>query len=298
MNIAACLICGAALKPAPSLPTLACCASCGFVTADVRISDEELESLYRRNYFHGNEYADYVREAPSLQHNFALRLEELSRRVMDPRQASLFEIGCAYGFFLNVARHRFGRVQGIDIVEDGVRHAREALGVDVVRGNFLDPGIGEGFDVYCLWDTIEHLREPHRFIEKIAKTIKPNGLLAVTTGDIGSLNARIRGRRWRMIHPPSHLHYFSRRTLTELLKRFGFEVIYVQYPGVSRTLRMILSGLLVLGRAPTSWTVRLFRSMNWLPFLDVSVSINLYDIMYVIARKESLSARTQPPSSY
>ena len=60
-----------------------------------------------------------------------------------------------------------------------------------------------------MWDTIEHLKRPDLFVQKAAADLRPGGLIALTTGDIGSLNARLRGARWRMIHPPTHLHYFS-----------------------------------------------------------------------------------------
>ena len=204
---------------------------------------------------------------------------------------SLFEIGCAYGFFLELARKEFAQVRGVDISEDAVRHARETLGVDAVKADFLDDAAGNGFDVYCLWDTIEHLMEPDRVIAKIARVIRPRGLVAITTGDIGSALARIQGRRWRMIHPPTHLHYFSRATLERLLLRYGFEILTVDYPRTTRSLRMILSGLLVLGRPPSSWTIALYRKLERLPFLDSSIPLNTFDIMYVIARRRGEPAQ-------
>ena len=54
----------------------------------------------------------------------------------------------------------------------------------------------------------------------------------MTTGDIGSLMARWRGARWRQIHPPTHLHYFSKLTLAQLLERHGFTVAYAGYDGM------------------------------------------------------------------
>ena len=280
-----CLVCSGSLGEHVKLPGLARCAACGFVTADMTVSDDELEQLYGADYFHGGEYSNYILEAPTLRHNVELRLASLAKCVENARAKSLFEIGCAYGFFLDLARRAFARAEGIDISEDAVRYARNTLGVAATKANFLDHGVGEGFDVYCLWDTIEHLREPGRYIEKIASVIAPGGILALTTGDIGSLNARLRGRRWRMIHPPSHLHYFSSQTLTRLLERHGFEVIMVEHPGVARTLRMIITGVLLLGKPKSRWRASLASFANRLPFGDWSVSLNLFDIMYVIARK-------------
>jgi 2-polyprenyl-3-methyl-5-hydroxy-6-metoxy-1,4-benzoquinol methylase len=281
------LVCDGLLEPHERLRGLLRCQVCGFVTADLTISSGEIQAIYGRDYFHGCEYADYVLEGPSLKLNFRQRMQTLTRYLPAHLSNTLFEIGCAYGFFLELARNEFMRVRGVDISDDAVRYAKESLGVDAVKADFLSAEIGEGFDVYCLWDTIEHLMEPNRVIAKISRVMNPQGVVAITTGDIGSLLARIQGRSWRMIHPPTHLHYFSRATLVQLLVRYGFEVLAVEYPSTTRTLRMILSGLLVLGRPASSWTISLYRALERLPFLDLSIPLNTFDIMYVIARRRA-----------
>jgi 2-polyprenyl-3-methyl-5-hydroxy-6-metoxy-1,4-benzoquinol methylase len=280
-----CLVCDGALEPHQRLTGLLRCSFCGFVTADLVLSSGELEAIYGRDYFHGKEYADYVLEGPSLKENFRRRLRTLGRYVPGRQNKTLFEIGCAYGFFLQLACHEFGRVSGVDISDAAVGYAKATLGVDAAKADFLSNGIGEGFDVYCLWDTIEHLAEPDRIIDKIARVMNARGILAITTGDIGSLLARMQGHSWRMIHPPTHLHYFSRATLERLLLRHGFQVLAVEYPSTTRSLRMILSGLLVLGRPASGWTLSLYRALERLPFVDFSVPLNTWDIMYVIARR-------------
>jgi SAM-dependent methyltransferase len=263
------------------LPGLLQCQRCGFVTADVDVSNAEMQALYGPDYFHGEEYADYIAEEPGLRRNFAARLRTLLTLTAPEARRRLFEIGCAYGFFLAEARPYFCAVGGIDIFREGVLHAREALGLDAVNGDYLEHPLAPDTDVICMWDTIEHLREPHRFIEKAARDLGPGGLLAITTGDIGSLNARLRGRKWRMIHPPTHLHYFSVATLSKLLERHGFTVVHVEHPGVSRTLQSILYITLVVMRGQH----KLYDLLKNIPGLAAPVTINLFDIMYVAARK-------------
>jgi hypothetical protein len=85
-----------------------------------------------------------------------------------------------------------------------------------------------------MWDTIEHLRRPDLYVEKIASLTEPGALLTITTGDVQSLVARARGSKWRMIIPPVHLHFFSTDTLASLLNNYGFDVIYNRYCGYYR----------------------------------------------------------------
>ncbi len=127
-------------------------------------------------------------------------------------------------FFLDVMRDHVAWAEGIDISVDAVAYAANTMNVRATVGDYLTYTSAERPDVIAMWDTVEHLRHPDRFIAKAARDLPVGGHLALTTGDMGSLNARWRGRRWRMIHSPTHLHYFSAQTMTRLLHRNGFDV--------------------------------------------------------------------------
>jgi 2-polyprenyl-3-methyl-5-hydroxy-6-metoxy-1,4-benzoquinol methylase len=252
------------------------------VWADVELPDDRLHALYGRRYFHGDEYTDYTADRAELESNFARRMAVLRRFLDRERHRRLFELGCAYGYFLNAVRGEFGTVEGIDVSEDAVRFAREQLHLPVLHGDLLTTDLGDRrYDVVCMWDTIEHLKTPDSYVGALGGRVAPGGLIALTTGDIGSLNARIRRARWRLIHPPTHVHYFSRRSIARLLDRFGFDVVHVEYCGFSRSLRSVIDGVFRLrwgldGLA--AWLQR--RSLA-----GRSVYLNLRDIMYVIAIK-------------
>lgn len=258
------------------------CEKCGYVFADLALTDAEFSALYERSYFFGEEYLDYLAERAVLQRNFSKRLEVLQRFLDPSRHRRLLEVGCAYGFFLDLVRERFERVVGIDVAGEGVRHAREHLGLDARHGDLVEQKFGdERFDVVCLWDTIEHLRNPRRYLEKIGSLVGKGGLLAVTTGDIGSLNARLKREHWRLIHPPTHAHYFSRVTLRRLLARCGFDVVYERHCGNYRSLGNIAYNILTLRWKKPG----LYRFVTRLGVEQLAVYLNLYDILYVVARK-------------
>jgi len=276
----ACLVCGATLQGS-KLAGLRRCTGCSFTTADTALGEADFVALYGRDYFHGCEYHDYVAERESLRLNFVRRLATLEALAGGLRGKSLLEIGCAYGFFLELAKERGLRAHGVDITEDGVRFAREELRVDARAGDYLALP-GEPVDIVAMWDTIEHLRFPDRFVAKAASELRPGGLLALTTGDLGSINARLRGRRWRMIHPPTHLHYFDVATVSLLLQRNGLDVVHVSHPGISRRLHAILYMVLAQRlKRPTLYAIARRLTPN------LSIGINLRDIMFVVARKRA-----------
>lgn len=243
MTASNCLVCGTGSFE-PHLEILLKCQSCGFVTARTD-GVIDYRALYDGDYFKGEEYLDYAADEAFFKKNFRRRLADVLRYTPGGR---LLEIGAAYGFFLDLAREHFD-VLGFEVNAEAVNHARERFGLDVRTDDFLQgsvDNIGGPVDVAVMWDVIEHLEHPEQFIERIASMTRPGGMLHVTTGDIGSSLARLRGRKWRMIHPPTHLHYFDRRTLPLLLAKYGFRTLEVSSVGVARSFRQILYSILVL----------------------------------------------------
>jgi SAM-dependent methyltransferase len=251
------------------------------------MDEQQLAQCYTHEFFSGGSYADYVADKPVLQRNFSRFIGVIRPHAPHGR---LFEIGCAYGFFLELAQ-RYWDVEGVDISQEATTYARREIGLHVTCGDFLElPLEADAYDLVVMWDTIEHLCDPAAHLAKIRHILKPGGVLALTTGDVGSLAARIQGRGWRLYYPPHHLHYFSRRTLRSLLARQGLEMVTLQAVGFYRSFEMMLNRLL-FDRKPV-WLQRLYRAARRLRLAGRrAVYLNLFDIMLVIARKPLVNGR-------
>ena len=66
-----------------------------------------------------------------------------------------------------------------------------------------------------------------------------DSIIAITTGNIESLNSKIFGENWRLIHPPTHLHYFSYNSIKTLLEKNNFKIIHFEHCGYYRSLKFI-----------------------------------------------------------
>lgn len=254
------------------------CPKCDLVYY-ARVAQHAAHELYDETYFQNGEYIDYVADKALAQRNFSHRIREL--RKLKP-SGKLLEIGCAYGFFLEMAKEHWD-ARGIDVTAEGTRYAREKLGLDARQGDFLEqPDEPGAYDLICMWDTIEHLAEPFRYIEKASKWLKPGGLLVMTTGNIGSAMARMRGEKWRLIHPPTHLYYFTPQTLGKACERAGLRVHGVSHPGYTRSSRSMLKAVFDKPGSSLRFVYPLF-SMGGK--LDLPVYLNLFDIMMLTARK-------------
>lgn len=266
--------------------TLAKCLNCGFITANLKISSEELKSLYSANYFKGEEYIDYKADKKFLQKNFRKRLKQIER--YHPEITNVLEIGCAYGFFLELITQIYPctKYLGIDVSTDAINYARNQLNQNVQSIDFLDLKPEQLYSDIFMWDVIEHLPNPSSVVKKASAELKVGGHIYITTGDIDALLPRWQKHKWRLIHPPSHLHYFSRKTLSKMLSDSGFEIVHISYPTIHRSAKQIFFSLFLLNhKIKDSFSFKLknllYRCIpNWL-----SIPINTFDIMFVTARK-------------
>ncbi len=244
------------------------------------MSDEALRDLYAGSYFEGGEYLDYEREAPALRRNFRPRIREL--RGLVPGGGRLWEVGCAYGFFLEAAQEYF-EVGGCDISEHAIDRARQRVEGKVHCVDYLNWTAPEPFDVVCLWDTVEHLQAPERYLERAYRDLADGGVLALSTGDIGAWTARIRGAKWRLIHPPTHLHYFSAASMKVLLTRLGFRDIRIRHCPFWRSADAVAFRL--LAHPPGRTMAPVYRTLQSHGVLGFSFPLQTFDLMTVTARK-------------
>jgi 2-polyprenyl-3-methyl-5-hydroxy-6-metoxy-1,4-benzoquinol methylase len=216
------------------------CLDCGHAWYPRDRIQVQLKDLYNQNYFTEIDYSNYVSEGPVLKKTFARYLRQLTRDL--PPRSTILEIGCAYGFFMDVAEPLYS-VTGIDLARDAVEAAR-AKGHRALVGALAEqPFESSTFDAVCLWDTIEHLEEPRDCLRRCSNMLKAGGFLYLTTGDLSSMLATLQGEKWRMFHPPSHLQYFSRTSLTRMLQRAGFEDVESSPIAQWHSLANVLGGL-------------------------------------------------------
>jgi SAM-dependent methyltransferase len=289
----ACIVCQAEAW-APKWEVLVRCTRCGFVRSAELLSPESAAALYGPGYFAGQEYGNYLADRDVHRRNFAARWR-LIRKLAGPLR-SVYEIGCAHGLWLEFLSEQGVRAAGIDVAADAVAYAVNTLGQDATVGDFLSAPPARGqFDAFCLWDTIEHLPHPEHYVERIVELLPPGGWLFLTTGDIGSTVATLRGRQWRMIHPPTHLQYFSRATMRRFLSRCGLDVVAIRAVSVYRTLHSVLASLAALGRGTPRQMAAWLGGTLPLGFQKrLGAWIDLGDIMFVAARKPAVPPANRP----
>lgn len=260
------------------------CKQCGLLA--VENAPDDLSKFYSKGYFTGDPsldgYMDYESDKSASRKTYVKFLEKIGSFVKKEK-INLFEIGCATGFFLKLAKSKGWMVSGIDISEYAAGEARKN-GLDVQAGLVENYTAREKADVVVMLDLLEHVRDPGMLLKKVNALLDVNGILALTTPDSGSLWARFWGKKWHAFVPPQHLFYFSSVNLKSLLEKNGFEVVSLEHHGKWFTVPYII-------RLLYSWTgLKLFANLAEkcsVSFLrSVAIPINLGDTIYLVAVKK------------
>jgi 2-polyprenyl-3-methyl-5-hydroxy-6-metoxy-1,4-benzoquinol methylase len=252
------------------------CPECGLGTTHTR-SDFDPKRIYTRAYFNGGRkdgYANYLASESVLRREFRTSLAALGRQGRTGGR--LFEIGAAYGFFLEEACSSFD-VHGIEPCEHAAAFCRDR-GLPVMTGFLAEHHFGAGpFDAVVMFDVIEHLGNPFEVLRIAHRHMSPGSHLLVTTGDWDTVLSRLMGPRWRLITPPQHLFFFSKRSIFRMLTRAGFSVVSFERPTKQVPIDLVLyQAERMLGRTP--------KAHAWLS--RFSLPMNLFDAMRVIATKQ------------
>ena len=285
-----CLLCSSADACAVyprDLPSIVRCKKCGFVYASPRLKEECLKNLYSREYFESNAseqmgYDNYVSDRALVEKTFRRRLEDLERYWLK-KKGRVLDVGCATGFFLNTARMMGWEAHGVEISDYCCEFAKRQFGLKLFNGQFKDlDASASSYDLVTMWDYIEHSFIPDRDLEKAFECLRPGGILALATPDLGSLPAKVFGPNWVGFKEHEHLTYFTRWNLRVLLERKGFKILKMGYVGKYVSFKFFVKRLSGYFQA-LSRVLSVLSDRGIIPALNFYC--NPYDIIYVVCQK-------------
>lgn len=170
----------------------------------------------------------------------------LARAVLDHSKPGdrILEGGVSSGYFAKVLVDAGRRVDGIEIDPVAAEEARSVCDRVIVADlQAFDPSELPGdYDVLLFGDTLEHLPDPAAVLRRLHPKLKPGGVLVTSVPNVANWAMRLAlllGRfRYteRGILDHTHLRFYTKRTLIEMLNEAGFGVgkvvAAVPIPGV------------------------------------------------------------------
>jgi SAM-dependent methyltransferase len=221
-------------------------------------------------------------------HNFYKIMETINS--LKPNGGRLLEVGCAHGWFLEIARNHF-EVFGLE-PDNNFYIAACQRNLPVRMGYFPDAiKESEKFDVIVFNDVIEHIKDINKIILFCHQCLNKTGLLVLNLPSSNGLFYKLSKmlgrvgimslfeRLWQKDLPSPHLHYFNPHNLTCLLRKNKFE-IRKQGSLASIALSGLYTRISYTGNL--NIMVRLFIYMTVAMFIPI-MKLLPKDIMYIVA---------------
>ena len=280
-----CYQCGArdykVIARGPVVPVISC-TQCGLMRQGPGIQDHESFSLQscaggsdryteQRLEKETTQLVDYVSLIPKLEN-------------YHPDKGKLLEIGCSTGLLLKEIRKKGWDACGVEPDEWAYNLAKEKHGLDVVNTYFQDAGYAEEtFDAVVMLHVIEHIPNPIKALSQLNTIIKPGGVLVMETPRYDTIWFKmLKGRERSVI--PGHLYYFSRKSLTEMASKAGFELLELDSVGRTLTLDRLCYSISKVANSKVISRV-LTTLSDTLHLNKAKVHINLHDMMRLYLRK-------------
>ncbi len=219
------------------------------------------------------------------------------------KSGTLYDIGCGFGHFLVAGKKMGYRVAGVEMSSANVDFIRNEFDITVEKNSFLDVAESQKYDIMTLWDVLEHIDRADLIVEKASRMLHPGGFVFIQVPQIDSFFARLLQDQWWAMGL-DHVNYFSKRTITHLLARYGIKVVKIRSSLEIKNifLYVILPKLQRRKNPDKTWTTverqrefnRITKKPNWMRRIMVGVHNIIYkslslarigDEMIVVGKK-------------
>ncbi len=164
-----------------------------------------------------------------------------------------------------------------DMHINGLRYAKSKGIKNCYRFNLFEPPFKDEFDVVCIFDVLEHIKEDLLILENINKMLKQNGKIVITVPAHQCL--------WSNFDVLSgHKRRYTKKEMERLLNNTGFQILYARYFFISIVPLIFLRKLILsksLGLKNTDLSINPFinRSLLLISRIENSLNHSLPNIM-------------------
>jgi hypothetical protein len=211
------------------------CRSCGIIFLKDMPSEYQVLSYYQEIYHITSE--DIIqtekRRVSRLPEQFFL-ISQI--RKYFNKLVKILDIGCDKGAFLDEAR-RYGHISvGVEPSVSARSYCRK-IGLNVVPS--IDD-VDQSFEIVIMSHSLEHHLNPKETLNKLKSKMTRDSIIIIRVPAFDSFWSKLLKHKWIWFQPDNHYYHFSIKSLTNLLKISGFELIEMEHrrPNNKYTIKM------------------------------------------------------------
>jgi 2-polyprenyl-3-methyl-5-hydroxy-6-metoxy-1,4-benzoquinol methylase len=166
-------------------------------------------------------------------------------RTKSSRSRKILDIGCGFGYFLDLAARYGWDVYGVEIVKQGVETSRAKFGKAKIHHGTLNNANHRqmAFDAITLWDVLVEINDPFSELNECYRILRDGGTIGIRVRNslfqklVFYFHSRFQKVANKIgIKKPYvfHQYSFNRKSITSLLTRAGFSNIKVRNSPLSQ----------------------------------------------------------------
>jgi SAM-dependent methyltransferase len=248
------------------------CCTCGTAYVNPQPSAESLKAIYSC-FGHGSKSLTSFDQVMASEAEFpnstvdAQRMVSQAKKLMGPLTAGrpkALDVGSGYGFFSKAAREQGFQVVAVNPALEENRIFKQLNGLEPIPRFFEEVDFGEDkFDLVILSQVLEHLLDPFQVLVKVRSLIKPGGVIAIAVPNVDAILIKLFKSQSSFLGLPEHIIHFSRKGLSAILQRAGFEVEFHVY--ISKIPYYSISNRLNMHGRSRNLVNNLTRIVQWAP---------------------------------
>lgn len=254
------------------------CRSCGLLFVFPQPDRASLHDQFQSAYFKHGQADGQSRLELEFEAWRRPMLQRIKKQICARKSAgNLLDVGFASGALFEHFRSGDWELYGVEPSAIAFERAVQRFGDDprmhLQKGYFCDMNLEpKSMDVVTILESLFYMPDPRRELAYAARILRDTGLLAIATPGYtyqrlrhsGPVSQLLSGTRCSLT--PSHLFYFSKQSLAELLKGAGFRIVETVPLGSSvygsRTARSARAAYMTLSRSLNTVT---FGALNVAP---------------------------------
>ncbi len=206
------------------------CHNCGLVFPNISIENDQNIAMYDNALYEETLKREILETYAYRKEKFGSeRLKYVQKMApIDWTKATLLDIGCGPGYFIQCAKDSGVNALGIELTDFLVKLCQNN-GLNVEKKRLEELTFHS--DVMTMFDVLEHLADPIAFFQEAYQKLNSKGYIVAYTPHVHSLAFLLQEGLQNTLLPFEHLGFFDAKSAEFLAKKSGFEVVNIDYYG-------------------------------------------------------------------
>ncbi len=148
----------------------------------------------------------------------------------------VLDVGCSSGILLELLKKETYDVFGIEPNKKAFLIAKKKFGQKIFYGtlkSFIKKS-KKKFDVIIYNHVLEHIEDLRSEIMLIKKTLRKNGIFILGLPNTNNYIFYLRGKYWEPLMPNEHIWHFSKKIISDFLKKNQFKILDIAFSNDDR----------------------------------------------------------------